>query len=389
MRDRTSPAPFAKPSFETACLAAVAVASLFGCGADRTAPAPGAAPPAPSSTAPASGAPASGAAPAGRGESFASGDHSTVLPLGLQAGSAFVRDDNPMSARKIALGRQLYFDPRLSKDGTVSCATCHDPDKGFSDGRPTSAGIHSKTGARNSPTVINRLFSADQFWDGRAADLEAQALGPVQNPIEMGNTLEGMIGNLNGISGYAPLFQEAFGSPGITAERVAQAIATYERTVLSGNAPFDRHQAGGASAMSESAVRGLAIFNDAQKGNCVTCHAGFNFTDESYHNLGVGMDRPKPDLGRFEVTKAEVDRGAFKTPTLRQIARTGPYMHDGSETTLRQVVDFYDRGGKPNKWLSKEIRPLHLSEQEKADLVAFLEALTGEVSGSEKPASMP
>jgi cytochrome c peroxidase len=300
-----------------------------------------------------------------------------------------VRDDNPMSAKKIELGRQLYFDTRLSKDGTISCATCHAPEKGFSDARPTSAGLHGKTGGRNAPTVINRLFSADQFWDGRAADLEAQALGPVQNPIEMGNTLEGMIGNLNGISGYAPLFQAAFGSPGITAERVAQAIATYERTVLSGNAPFDRHQAGDAAAMSESAARGLLIFNDAQKGNCVTCHAGFNFTDESYHNLGVGMDRPKPDLGRFEVTKAEVDRGAFKTPTLRQITATAPYMHDGSETTLRQVVDFYDRGGKPNKWLSKEIHPLHLSEQEKADLVAFLEALTGEVSGAEKPASMP
>jgi cytochrome c peroxidase len=324
-----------------------------------------------------------------RGEMFTSGTYNAILPLGLQAASAYVRDDNPVTSKKVELGRKLYFDTRLSKDGTISCATCHDPEKGFSDGRPTSAGIHGKTGGRSAPTVINRLFSADQFWDGRAADLEAQALGPVQNPIEMGNTLEGMIGNLQGIQGYAPLFQEAFGSPGITAERVAQAIASYERTVLAGDSPFDRHQAGDTQAMSESAVRGMGIFNDAGKGNCATCHAGFNFTDESYHNLGVGMDRPKPDLGRYEVTKADVDRGAFKTPTLRNITQTAPYMHDGSEATLQAVVDLYDRGGKPNTWLSKELRPLHLSEQDKADLVAFMEALTGKIQGAERPASLP
>jgi len=383
MRSRSGLGTSATPQVVAAVvLAAAGLTFALGCRGEQPA-SPTAAP------TPISGAPAGGAAPAtGRGEPFASGDYNFVLPLGVQAASAFVRDDNPMSAKKIDLGRRLYFDPRLSKDGTISCATCHDPDKGFSDARPTSAGIHGKTGARNSPTVINRLFSADQFWDGRAADLEAQALGPVQNPIEMGNTLEGMIGNLKGIAEYAPRFQEAFGAPGITAERVAQAIASYERTVVSGNAPFDRHQAGDATAMSESAVRGMAIFNDAQKGNCVTCHAGFNFTDESYHNLGVGMDRPKPDLGRHEVTKADVDLGAFKTPTLRQIAQTAPYMHDGSETTLRQVIDFYDRGGSPNQWLSKEIRPLGLTEVDKADLVAFLEALTGEVRGTERPAPL-
>ncbi|MEK7798389.1 MAG: cytochrome c peroxidase, partial [Acidobacteriota bacterium] len=230
-----------------------------------------------------------------------------------------------------------------------------------------------------------RLFSQEQFWDGRAADLEAQALGPIQNPIEMGHTLQDMVSNLKSLSGYAPAFQAAFGSPEITPDRVARAIATYERTVLAGNSTFDRYQAGEKSALGESAVRGMALFNDAQRANCVTCHAGFNFTDESYHNLGVGMDRPNPDWGRFGVSKNEFDKGAFKTPTLRNTTQSGPYMHDGSEATLLDVVKFYDRGGVPNQWLSKEIKPLHLTDQEKADLVAFLEALTGEVRGTQKP----
>jgi cytochrome c peroxidase len=330
--------------------------------------------------------PAAPAAP--KGETLVSDGFTLDLPLGLQAAAAYVPENNPLSQAKIELGRKLYFDQRLSKEQNLSCATCHDPDKGFSDARPVSIGIGGQAGGRNAPTVMNRLFSKEQFWDGRAADLEDQALGPVQNPIEMGNTLPAMVDNLKAIQGYAPEFEAAFGSPGITPERVGQAIASYERTVLAGNSPFDRYQAGDTKAMSESAVRGLQIFNDAQKANCVTCHAGFNFTDESYHNLGVGMDKPTPDVGRFGVTKQDVDRGAFKTPTLRNVAQNAPYMHDGSEKTLRDVIELYDRGGKPNKWLSKEIRPLNLTEQEKADLVAFLEALTGEVRGTERP-SLP
>ncbi len=320
-----------------------------------------------------------------QGETFSSGDYTATLPLGLQAAAAYVPENNPLSEPRIELGRKLYFDPRLSRDGTVSCATCHDPDKGFSDARPTSMGIGRQTGSRNAPTVMNRLFSQEQFWDGRAADLEAQALGPIQNPIEMGHTLQDMVSSLKKLSGYEPAFQAAFGSPEITPERVARAIATYERTVLAGNAPFDRYQAGEKNALGEYAVRGMALFNDARRANCVTCHAGFNFTDESYHNLGVGMDRPNPDWGRFGVSKNEFDKGAFKTPTLRNTTQSGPYMHDGSEATLLDVVKFYDRGGFPNQWLSKEIKPLHLTDQEKADLVAFLEALTGEVRGTQKP----
>jgi len=276
-----------------------------------------------------------------QGESFTSGEYATTLPLGLQAGAAYVPENNPISEAKIELGRRLYYDPRLSRDGTVSCASCHDPDKGFSDARPTSLGIGRQAGARNAPTVLNRLFSQDQFWDGRATDLEAQALGPIENPIEMGHTLPEMVANLKALSGYAPAFQAAFASPDINPDRVAQAIAT--------------------------------------------CHAGFNFTDESYHNLGVGMDKPNPDWGRFGVSKNDFDKGAFKTPTLRNVTQSGPYMHDGSEATLLDVVKFYDRGGLKNQWLSKEIKPLNLTDQDRADLVAFLEALTGDVRGTEKP----
>ncbi|MEE9218436.1 MAG: cytochrome c peroxidase [Acidobacteriota bacterium] len=322
------------------------------------------------------------------GETLVSGDFSMRMPLGLQADSAYIPDANPLSEAKIALGKMLYFDGRLSRDGTISCATCHLPERGFSDGRPTSTGIGDQVGGRNAPTVINRLFSAEQFWDGRAEDLEAQALGPVQNPIEMGHTLEGMVSALDGIRGYREEFQTVFGG-GITAERVAQAIASYERTVLAGNAPFDRYSAGDKPALSAPAVRGMEIFNDPERGNCVTCHAGFNFTDESYHNLGVGMDRPEPDLGRFVVSGEETDRGAFKTPTLRNITQSGPYMHDGSEETLAEVIDLYDRGGVKNPWLSAEMRPLNLSAEDKQDLIAFLESLTGEVTNADPPVSLP
>ena len=205
----------------------------------------------------------------------------------------------------------------------------------------------------------------------------------------MGHTLEGMINGLSRVAGYGPEFEKAFGTAEITAKRVSHAIASYERTVLTGHSPFDRYQAGDKNAMSVSAVRGMEIFNDPAGGNCVTCHAGFNFTDESYHNLGVGFDRPEPDLGRFEITKFEADRGAFKTPTLRNVAESAPYMHDGSKATLLDVVNFYERGGNANPWHTEAIKALELSDQEKADLVAFLESLSGEIRGGGRPSSLP
>ena len=310
------------------------------------------------------------------------------LPVGLQAGAAYVPETNPITAEKVALGRLLYFDKRLSKDDTVSCATCHDPAHAWAEPRKTSTGVGGKVGERNAPTVINRLFSKEQFWDGRGADLEDQALGPLVNPIEMAMPSHAaVVAKVQGITGYAPLFAKAFGTPQVTGERIGQAIASFERTVVAGNSPFDRHQAGDRTAMSDAAVRGMAIFNG--KGNCVTCHAGFNFTDESYHNLGVGMLAKKPDLGRVKVSKARSETGAFKTPTLRNVSQSGPYMHDGSEATLADVVAYYDRGGNTNPYISKEMRPLGLVEGERTDLVAFLEALTGDVTPVSVPTEFP
>ncbi len=322
------------------------------------------------------------------GQSLKSGGFSLPLPLGLQADAAYIPDDNPLSADKIALGRFLYFDPRLSKNRTVSCATCHNPFHGFADPQRTSKGVGGKFGMRNSPTVINRLFAKEQFWDGRAADLEDQAHGPLMNPIEMGMPKPAeVVRRVKAVKGYPPLFQKAFGSRDVSMRRVAQAIASYERTVVSGDSPFDRYVAGDKDALSASAVRGWGLFKG--KANCQVCHVGFNFTDESYHNLGVGMDKPEPDLGRYDVTKAEADKGAFKTPTLRDIVETAPYMHDGSEATLRDVIDLYNRGGVKNPWLSNEIKPLHLSVAEVDDLLAFLGSLTGDVRNLDPPAALP
>ncbi len=303
------------------------------------------------------------------------GEYKLILPPALQEQAANIPADNPLTAEKIALGKQLFFDKRLSADGTIACASCHDPKFGFSDGRPGSLGIKGQRGGRNAPTAINRLFSADQFWDGRAKSLEEQALGPIQNPIEMGNTLEAVVKTLNGMPGYREKFQKVFGTE-VTADGIAKAIAAFERTLLSGNSPFDRFQAGDTKALSAAARRGFELFRG--EANCVRCHAGFNFTDESYHNIGVGMDRPDPDLGRYNVTNREEHKGGFKTPTLRHIALTAPYMHDGSLRTLEEVIEYYDHGGTRNPNLSKEMRPLNLSARERADLVAFLRSLTGE-----------
>jgi len=312
----------------------------------------------------------------------------TNLPLGLDEFGAKIPADNSVTEAKVVLGKHLYFDPRLSKDGTISCASCHDPAKGWSDGRKNSSGILAQFGNKNAPTVLNRLFSTIQFWDGRAASLEEQALGPVQNPIEMGNTIEGMIANVNLVAGYKSLFRAAFGDENVTPERVAQAIASFERTIVSGNSPFDRYEAGDKKAMSESAIRGREIFRDNTKGRCSICHAGFNFTDEKFHNVGVGTDKSdweKDHLGRAAVTKLDTDKGAFKTPTLRQLTDSGPYMHDGSEATLEAVVELYAKGGNKNPHLDKEMKPLTLSPQDKKDLVEFLKALSGDVTTVVKP----
>ena len=321
-------------------------------------------------------------------ERLQSGGVLLELPLGLQASAAYVPEGNPLSDAKTELGTLLYFDKRLSKDDTVACATCHDPGHGFAEPRKTSRGVGGKVGTRNAPTVINRLFSKEQFWDGRAADLEEQAKGPLINPIEMAMPSHAaVVKKVRRIAGYRPLFQKAFGSPGVTIDRIVQAIASFERTVLSGNSPFDRYEAGDKSAMSDAAVQGMAVFNG--KGNCVTCHAGFNFTDESYHNLGVGLAAKTPDVGRAKISKSKNDTGAFKTPGLRNVTDTAPYMHDGSEATLEDVIALYDRGGNANPHLAKEMRPLHLTQGEKDDLLAFMKALHGDGPRVVPPTKFP
>lgn len=284
--------------------------------------------------------------------------------------------DNQYSREKWELGRALYFDPRLSADGSVSCASCHSPKVAFTDGQPNSVGIRGQHGNRSAPTVINRAYSLAQFWDGRAGTLEAQAKGPMANPIEMGNTHEGVCARLQHIPGYRTMFAAAFGSSEIDIDRVAKAIATYERTVLSGNSPYDRYQHGDRKAMTPAQVRGLNVF--VNKAKCDQCHEGINFTTNAFHNLGIGTDRTEPDPGRFAVTGDPRDWGAFKTPTLREIANTAPYMHDGSLRTLEDVVEFYDKGGLPNKNLDERMKPLHLTPAERHDLVEFLRALSGE-----------
>ena len=289
------------------------------------------------------------------------------IPKGL--GSMRIPSDNPHSAEKVELGKLLYFDPRLSKDDTVSCASCHDPQKGWSNGEAVATGIGGQQGGRSAPTIINSGFQYFQFWDGRAAHLEGQALGPVQNPIEMGMTLEEMVEKLNKIEGYRTRFQKVFGTD-VTSDGVAKAIAAFERTVLSGNAPYDRFKAGDKDALSEQAQRGMNIFFN--KASCSACHAGNNFTDGGFHNIGVGMDQDEPDVGRYAETNLLGDKGSFKTPTLREIAQTAPYMHDGRFATLREVVDYYNKGGHPNPQLDEEIFPLELADEELEDLVQFL-----------------
>lgn len=301
-------------------------------------------------------------------------DPALEVPLGLLP-LQFPKD-NAYSADKRELGRLLYYDKRLSADGTVSCATCHDPALAFTDGKAVSDGIGGQKGGRSAPTVFNRAYSLAQFWDGRAKSLEEQAGGPMQNAIEMGNTHKGVVDTLNTIAGYKPLFVKAFGKQDFGIEEVTKAIATYERTVLSGNSPYDRYKAGNKAAMSASQVRGMDVYFN--KAKCDQCHEGINLTTNAYHNLGVGTDKPVPDEGRFVVTKVAGDWAAFKTPTLREIARTAPYMHDGSLKTLEEVVDFYDKGGIANKNLDERLKPLKLSDVEKKDLVEFMKALSGQ-----------
>jgi cytochrome c peroxidase len=330
-----------------------------------------------------------------------------TVPAGLQplTPKIFVPAANPITKAKYELGRQLYFEPRVSLDGTVSCATCHNPDKGWTDGAPTSSGIAGQTGGRSAPSVVNTVYGKSMFWDGRAPSLEGQAQGPIQNPIEMGKqSYREIVERLRKIPGYQEQFEKVFGTT-VTLDGMAKAIATFERVAaLSGNSRYDKYNAGDNKALSDSEKRGLVLFGltlnsdddfrpgvTRQKAKCSLCHVGFNFTDEQFHNLGVGWNEKTgrfSDLGRWAIdpigAKVDANLGAFKTPTLRDVEKTAPYMHDGSMATLEQVVEHYDKGGNPNPSLDTDMTKLNLTAQEKADVVAFMKALTGETKKTEE-----
>jgi cytochrome c peroxidase len=340
------------------------------------------------------------------------GDPETVAlkaPLGIdQIALDKAVASEPLTKAKIELGKQLYFDGRLSKDGTISCASCHDPKHGWGDDDKFSKGVGGHLGGRHAPTVVNRVFGRLQFWDGRAGSLEDQALGPIQNPVEMANTLDAVVTFLNQTEGYKKQFEAVFGGPA-TKERLAKAIASFERTVLSGASRVDLDEeaerwkkaddedlsaekkeikkaalaAAAKAPLTDSERRGKALFFG--KANCSLCHTGHNYTDEEFYNIGIGSQAKEPDAGRSAISKDDKDWGKFKTPTTRALVGREPYMHDGSEATLEAVVDYYDKGGTPNKNLSERIKPLHLTAEEKADLVGFLRALSGETTMAEKP----
>jgi cytochrome c peroxidase len=319
--------------------------------------------------------------------------------------------DNPQTHEKIALGQKLFFDGRLSADGTVACATCHDPARAFTDGRPVSIGIDGRAGQRNAPTILNALYNKAQFWDGRVDSLEEQAALPIINPVEMGQPkLADAVAAIADIEEYKQAFQKAFGRP-VSGTDLVQALASYERTLVSFDAPFDHFIAGDKNAIDDAAKRGWELFNT--KARCNKCHAleetkrdVTNFTDFDYHNIGIGIVRHKvvalaakaqreiaaghleaidraaigsdmSVLGRFLITKKDADTAAFKTPNLRNVLVTGPYFHDGSQETLWDVIDHYNKGaGLQNPWLDEDIQPLALTEAEIDDLVAFLASLT-------------
>ena len=338
-------------------------------------------------------------------------------PLGIppEVWTYFIPKDSPLTRQKVELGRKLFFDTRLSANGIVSCATCHDPKFGFADSKPVAEGIDGRRGVRNTPTILNSMFNASQFWDGRADSLDAQAVMPLINPDEMGNrSLDEVVARLRKIPEYSTQFEAVFNRP-VTIEDVGKAIASFERTLVSGNSAFDRYIAGDRAAMSESALRGLGVFRG--KGRCAICH-NFNMsfpflTDQNYRNTGIAANNPAfndltraalelarsgaspellealgkqkgaSDLGRFLITGNALDIGAFRTPSLRNVELTAPYFHDGSAATLLDVVRYYVRGGNESPSRDWELHAVTLTEAEQLDLVEFLKSLTGDEARKE------
>ncbi|KAF0191982.1 MAG: cytochrome c peroxidase [Gammaproteobacteria bacterium] len=299
--------------------------------------------------------------------------HETLAaPADYQRPELRIPKDSTLTPERIALGKALFFDPRLSGSNWISCATCHNPALGWSDGLPTAIGHNMQVLGRATPTILNTAYNKKQFWDGRSPTLEHQALGPIEAAGEMNQTLAELIPELKAIPGYELMFERAYPQEGITDKTIAKAIAAFERTIVSTEAPFDRWVSGDESAISDAAKRGFALFEG--KANCAACHQKFNFVDDGFHNIGLPST---DDPGRYVLVKVDVLQGAFKTPTLRDITRTAPYMHNGVYATLAEVIDHYDVGGVNKSNLDPNMKPLRLTASEKKDLTEFLKALTG------------
>lgn len=303
-----------------------------------------------------------------------------TVPLGFRA-LPDIPDDNLLTDAKIALGRKLFFDPILSKDNTVACASCHRPEAAFANSDRVAIGIKGNRGKRNVPSLFNRGYGTHFLWDGRASSLEEQVLSPITNPNELGDNVESVIERLKADEAYVRDFNTVFdhnnnpSASTINPKNLTLAIAAFERVLVYGNTKVDRFRAAEYTAMSRQARQGMWIFES--RGACWKCHSGENFSDESFHNTGVGFGEPDRDTGRFEHTGDNDDRFRFKTPTLRGVELTAPYMHDGSHSTLTDVVQFYNKGGAAmDPGLDKDIKPLNLSDQEVEYLVEFLKALS-------------
>ncbi len=308
------------------------------------------------------------------------------LPLGITK-SIEHPPENSATDEKIKLGRRLFFDPILSDDGSMSCASCHRPENGFASADVVSIGVDGVQGNRNVPTILNRGLGKNFFWDGREVTLEQQALQPIINPKELASSLDAVIGRLKSDAAYVDLFHAAFGSAtektevdsqpavAVSPENLAKALACFERTLIVGNSAVDQFRASKYESLTARQRTGMWVFES--RGRCWQCHSGDNLSDEQFHNTGVSFGIPDRDLGRYSITKTENDRFAMKTPTLRGVAQTAPYMHDGSVPTLRAVVEFYSNGGSPkDPNLDSRIKPLNLTEEEIVALTDFLEALS-------------
>lgn len=296
------------------------------------------------------------------------------IPLGLDPRLPWPKEAH--APQEIELGRRLFSDTLLSKNKDLACSSCHSPEASFSDSRPVSPGTEGRLGRRNAPSLLNVAYRRPLFWDGRSETLEEQALHPLSNPLEMSNSFEQIEERLAQSPVYSPLFQQIFGEDRVTVEMLARVLAAYQRTLLSGDSDFDRFfWTGDRNALSPAARRGMELFFG--KARCSVCHNGFLLSDGRFHNTGVSWGKSPLDLGRYEVTGRVEDRGRFLIPSLRNVARTAPYMHDGSLETLREVVDFYDGGGGKNPHLDPNVKPLGLSQKDKSHLVQFLKALNG------------